>query len=113
MNIQIFGNKKSFDSKKAERWFKERRIKYQYIDLPRYGMSRGELDNVRRAVGGLKPLIDEKSKDYDRSYVAYLASEEAVIEKLLEMPSVLKTPIVRNGRQATVGYCPEIWKTWE
>jgi arsenate reductase len=113
MNIQIYGKSKCFDTKKAERYFKERGVKFQSIDLPRYGMSRGELDSVRRAVGGLKPLIDEKSKDYDRSYVAYLASEEAVIEKLLELPSVLKTPIVRNGRQATVGYCPEIWKTWE
>lgn len=113
MNIQIYGKSKCFDTKKAERYFKERGVKFQSIDLPRYGMSRGELDNVRRAVGALKPLIDEKSKDYDRSCVAWLASEEAVIEKLLEMPSVLKTPIVRNGRQATVGYCPEIWKTWE
>ena len=80
MNIQIYGKSKCFDTKKAERYFKERGVKFQSIDLPRYGMSRGELDNVRRAVGGLKPLIDEKSKDYDRSYVAYLASEEAVIE---------------------------------
>ncbi len=113
MNIQIFGKGKCFDTKKAERWFKERRIPYQKIDLERIGMSKGELESVKRAVGGVKPLIDPKSKDYDRSYVAYLASEENISDKLLEYPCLLRTPVVRNGRQATVGYCPDVWETWK
>ena len=113
MNIQIFGKPKCFDTKKAERYFKERGVKFQSIDLLRYGISKGELESVKRAAGGLKALIDPKSKDYDRSYVAYLAGEQNIQDKLLEYPSLLRTPIVRNGRQATVGYCPEVWAAWE
>lgn len=110
MNIQIFGKTKCFDTKKAERWFKERRIKYQYIDLLRYGMSRGELSSVKNAVG-LEALIDTKDEDYP--LIRYLATDQAKLDKLFEDPYLIKTPVVRNGKQATVGYCPEIWKTWE
>lgn len=110
MNIQIFGKTKCFDTKKAERYFKERRVKYQYIDVPRYGMSRGELTSVKNAVG-LAAMIDESDRDYP--LLQYLASDEAKLDKLFEEPYLLKTPIVRNGRQATVGYCPDVWKTWE
>ena len=110
MNIQIFGKAKCFDTKKAERWFKERRIKYQFVDVLRYGMSRGELNAVRSAVG-LEAMIDEKDQDYP--LLQYLASNEAKLDKLYEDPYLIKTPVVRNGKQATVGYCPEIWKTWE
>lgn len=110
MNIQIFGKRKCFDTKKAERWFKERRIKYQFIDLDRYGMSRRELESVRSAVG-LEALIDQKDPDYPM--IAYLASDAAKLEKLFDEPWRIKTPVVRNGRQATVGDCPEVWKTWE
>ena len=110
MNIQIFGKSKCFDSKKAERWFKERRIKYQYIDVLKYGMSRGELNSVKNAVG-LEAMIDKNDEDYP--LVQYLASDEAKLDKLYEDAYLIKTPIVRNGKQATVGYCPEIWKTWE
>ncbi len=110
MNIQIFGKAKCFDTKKAERWFKERRIKYQFVDVLRYGMSRGELNAVRSAVG-LEAMIDEKDEDYP--LIRYLATNEAKLDKLYEDPYLIKTPVVRNGRQATVGYCPEIWKTWE
>ena len=110
MNIQIWGKNKSFDTKTAERWFKERRIKYQYIDLIRYGISKGELPSVKNAVG-LEALIDEKDEDYP--LIQYLASKEAKLEKLFEDPYLIKTPVVRNGKQATVGYCPEIWKSWE
>ena len=110
MNIQIFGNAKCFDTKKAERWFKERRIKYQFVDILRFGMSRGELNSVKNAVG-LEALIDEKDQDYP--LLQYLASNEAKLDKLYEDPYLIKTPVVRNGKQATVGYCPEIWKTWE
>ncbi len=109
MNIQIFGKSKCFDTKKAERWFKERRIKYQYVDLGRYGMSRRELESVRAAVG-LEAMIDEK--DPDSALIRYLAGDAARLEKLFEQPWGIKTPVVRNGRQATVGYLPEIWKTW-
>ena len=110
MNIQIFGKAKCFDTKKAERWFKERRIKYQFVDVLRYGMSRGELNAVRSAVG-LEAMIDEKDEDYP--LIRYLTTNEAKLDKLYEDPYLIKTPVVRNGRQATVGYCPEIWKTWE
>ena len=111
MNIQIFGKSKCFDTKKAERWFKERHIAYQKIDLSQKGMNRGEFDSVRRAVGDLEALLDPKAKD--AAALSYLAFEEDRIEKLLENPLLLRTPIVRNGRQATAGYCPDVWKTWE
>lgn len=110
MNIQIFGKSKCFDTKKAERYFKERRIKYQFVDVIKFGMSRGELTSVKNAVG-LERLIDGKDQDYP--LIQYLASDEAKLEKLFEEPYLIKTPVVRNGRQATVGYCPEVWKSWE
>ena len=110
MNIQIFGRNKCFDTKKAERYFKERRIKYQFVDLDRYGMSRRELESVRAAVG-LEAMLNEKDPDYP--LVQYLASDEAKLEKLFDCPWLIKTPVVRNGKQATVGCCPEVWKTWE
>lgn len=113
MNIQIFYKSKCFDSKKAERWFKERGIKVQMIDLNQKGMSKGEFESVLRAVGSLDRLIDDKSKSQDALLLKYLGSDSAKIEKLLENPSLIKSPIVRNSRQATVGYCPEVWEKWE
>ena len=110
MNIQIFGASKCFDTKKAERFFKERRIKYQYIDLYRFGISRGELNSVISSVG-LDELVNPKDQDYE--LFMHLARREDKIEKLFEIPEMLKTPIVRNGKKATVGYCPEVWKDWE
>ena len=110
MNIQIYGKNKCFDTKKAERYFKERRIKYQFVDIIRYGMSRRELESVKNAVG-LEELIDKE--DQDCPLIQYLASNEAKLEKLYEEPFLIQTPVVRNGKQATVGYKPEIWKTWE
>lgn len=110
MNIQIFGKSKCFDTKKAQRYFKERGIRFQNIEVDRFGISRGELESVRRAVG-LEALLDFKAKD--APLVQYLAHDEDKLEKLLENPKLLRTPIVRNGRQATVGYAPEIWKQWE
>ena len=95
MNIQIFGLRKSFDTKKAERWFKERRIKYQYIDLANKGLSAGEYRSVRAAVG-YDALVDRDCIDY----------RELGIQ-------LFRVPIVRNGKQATVGYCPDVWQTWE
>ena len=100
MNIQIFGSSKSFDTKKAERWFKERRIRVQSV---------GELTSVRQAVG-LEAMVDPKHPD--TVLLQYLASDQAKLDKLFQDPALLRTPIVRNGKQATVGYCPEIWVSW-
>ncbi|WP_294487503.1 arsenate reductase family protein [uncultured Ruminococcus sp.] len=113
MNIQIFGKSKSFDTKKAERWFKERGIKFQSVDLISKGMSGGEFDSVLRAVGEIEKLIDPKAKGQTADLLKYLGSADEKREKLLEEPSLIAAPIVRNGRQATVGYCPDVWKNWE
>ena len=113
MNIQLFGKSKCFDTKKAERYFKERGVKVHSVDILQKGLSRGEFNNIKAAVGGLDALIDMKSAAYQSSFIAHLATEEAREEKLLETPALFRTPIVRNGRQATVGYAPEVWKTWE
>ncbi|MDO4436387.1 MAG: ArsC/Spx/MgsR family protein [Coriobacteriaceae bacterium] len=113
MNIQIFGTKKSFDTKKAQRYFKERRIKVQFIDLKEKEMSKGELTSVMRAVGGIDAVIDPNAKDQDTvALITYLA-ESQKFDKLLENQQVLREPIVRNGQKATVGYCPDVWKAWE
>ena len=113
MNIQIFGKTKCFDTKKAERYFKERGIKYQYIDMKEKGMSKGELNTVCQAVGGLDKLLDDKCRDKDAlALIRYIAEEDRT-EKLLENQQVIRTPIVRNGKKATIGYCPDIWKGWE
>lgn len=113
MNIQIFGTKKSFDTKKAQRYFKERRIKFQFIDLKEKGMSKGKLESVMRCVGGIDGVLDRDAKDQDTvALITYLA-ESQKFEKLLENQQVLREPIVRNGRQATVGYQPDVWKGWE
>lgn len=113
MNIQIFGTKKSFDTKKAQRYFKERRVKFQFIDLKEKGMSKGELESVARAVGGIDAVIDPKAKDVDTvALVQYLAADQK-FEKVLDNQQILREPIVRNGRQATVGYEPDVWKGWE
>ena len=110
MNIQIFGKNKCFDTKKAERWFKERRIRFQRLDLPRYGMSRREFESVRASVG-LDAMIDEKAAGSE--LLRYLAYDGDKAEKLMEDPSLIRTPVVRNGKKATVGYCPDVWKQWE
>ena len=112
MNIQIFGTKKCNDTKKAERYFKERGIKFQFIDMKEKGMSKGEFTAVASANGGIESLIDENAKDQDTlSLVKYIAAEDK-LEKILENQQIIKTPIVRNGKQSTIGYKPEVWKTW-
>ena len=114
MNIQIYGTAKCFDTKKAQRYFKERGIKFQFVDLAKFGMSKGEYNSIKTALKmKVDDLVNEKSKKYDLSFIKYLASEEAKEEKLLENQELFKTPIVRNGKKATLGYCPEIWKEWE
>ena len=113
MNIQIFGKSKCFDTKKAERWFKERRIKFQSIDLIRFGMSGKEFDSVLRAVGGIDHLIDWESKSPEITLMKYMDDQRAKEDKVFDDPSLMKTPIVRNGKQATAGFCPEVWTNWE
>ena len=113
MNIQIFGKSKCFDTKKAERWFKERRIKFQSIDLKKYGMSGKEFDSVLRAVGGIDNLIDWDSKSPEVTLMKYMEDKIAKEDKVFYDPMLMRTPVVRNGKQATCGYCPEIWETWE
>ena len=113
MNIQIFGTKKNFDSKKAERYFKERGIKYQFIDMKEKGLSKGEFQSVCQAIVSYDKLIDTDCKDKDLlALITYIAEEDKA-EKILENQSIIKVPVVRNGKQATVGYQPEIWKSWK
>lgn len=113
MNIQIFGSKKDFDTKKAERYFKERGIKAQFIDMKEKGMSKGEFNSVCQAVGGYQKLIDQNCKDRDLlALITYIAEEDKV-EKILENQKIIKIPVVRNGKQATVGYQQDIWKGWK
>ena len=111
MNIQIFGSKKSNDSKKAERWFKERRIPYQYIDLYAKGLSLGEYRSVKAAVG-FDALIDTRCDAYEDLGLQYVPPQ-AVDARIADCPAVFIPPIVRNGKQATVGYHPEIWQDWK
>ena len=113
MNIQIFGTKKSADTRKAERFFKERGIRFQAVDMKEKGLSKGELTSVIQAVGGLDELIDPDCKDKELLALVRYIAEEDRLHKVLENQSVLKQPIVRSGRQATAGYQPEVWKTWE
>ena len=113
MNIQIFGTNKCFDTKKAMRYFKERNTKYQFIDLKEKGMSKGEYESVKQAVGGMAAMLDEKCKNQDALALIKYISEDDKDEKVLENQKVLKTPIVRNGKQATVGFCPDVWKDWK
>lgn len=113
MNIQIFGTNKCFDTKKAMRYFLERGIKYQFIDMKEKGMSKGEFNSVKQAVGSLELMLDDKAKDKNTLALIKYLSDEDKIEKVMGNQHLLKTPIVRNGKQATVGYCPDVWKNWE
>ena len=112
MNIQIFGSGKCFDTRKAERFFKERRIKYQYVDLLRYGLSKGEFDSVKASVG-LNALINTEAKEYRTLNLHRIRGKDVREEIIRQNPKLYETPIVRNRRQATVGYQPEIWSEWE
>ena len=113
MNIQIFGKSKCFDTKKAERYFKERRIKYQYIDLLRYGFSGREFDAVLAGVGGVDKLIDWDSKKDGVVQMRYMDDPVAKEDMVFDDPTLMKTPVVRNGKNVTVGYCPDVWAQWE
>ena len=112
MNIQIFGTKKCNDTKKAQRYYKERGIKFQFIDMSEKEISKGELRSICQAVGGINAVINEACKDQNALALVKYISEDEREEKILSNQQVIKTPIVRNGKQATVGYAPEIWKSW-
>lgn len=109
MNIQIFGTKKCNDTKKAERFFKERGIQFHYRDFAEKGMSKGELDNIKR-VFDVEDLIDKEGKEYKKRNLQYIIHN--IEEELLSNPLLFKTPIVRNGNKVTIGFEPEIWKSW-
>jgi arsenate reductase-like glutaredoxin family protein len=113
VNIQIFGTKKCNDTKKAERFFKERGVKVQFIDMKEKGMSKGEFTSVASANGGIENMLDQDCRDKDTLLLIKYLSEEDRLQKILDNPQVIKTPVVRNGKQSTVGYRPEVWKTWE
>lgn len=113
MNVQIFGKSKCFDTKKAERYFKERRISYQFVDLLRYGLSGKEFETVLRGIGGIDQLIDWQRKAEAVTLMKYMDDVRAKEDKVFDEPALMRTPIVRNGKQVTVGYCPEIWSEWE
>jgi arsenate reductase (glutaredoxin) len=113
VNVQIFGTKKCADSRKAERFFKERGIRFQAIDLAQKGMSAGELRGVATRVGGAERLIDRDSKRYLERGLKYAAPTGPRIEQMLvDDPLLLRTPVVRDGGRATVGFCPEVWLAW-
>jgi arsenate reductase-like glutaredoxin family protein len=112
VNIQIFGAKGCFDTQKTERYFKERKIKYQYVDLIKYGLSKGEFESVKAAVG-LNSLITTASKEYTRLNLNHISGSGMREEILIKNPKLFKTPIVRNGKAATVGYQPDVWKDWD
>ena len=112
MNIQIFETRKCNDTKKAERFFKERGIKFQFVDMKEKGMSKGEFLSVAQTNGGIENMIDWDGKDQDTLVLIKYTAESAKLEKILGNPTVIKTPVVRNGKQSTLGYKPDVWKTW-
>jgi len=110
MNIQIFGTLKCWDTRKAQRYFMERGIKFQFINLAEKGPSKGEMASLKAALG-IDNLIDSDGKEYARKNLKYLTHD--LEEELLNDPLLLKTPIVRNGAKATIGYQPDVWKQWD
>ena len=113
MNVQIFGTSKCFDTKKAQRYFKERGVKFQYIDLKEKGLSKGEYSSIKQAVGGFENMLNINCKDKDTLVLLQYMSDDDKDDKVLENQQVLLTPIVRNGKKATVGYQPDVWKGWD
>jgi arsenate reductase-like glutaredoxin family protein len=109
MNIQIFGTKKCKNTQKAERFFKERRINYHFRNLSEKGISKGELENIKRSVT-IEELLDRNSKQFRKRNLDYMVFDPE--EELLKDALLFRTPIVRNGKLAAVGYQPKIWKEW-
>ena len=110
MNIQIFGTKSCNDTKKAERYFKERRINFHFRDFNEKGLAKGELENITRVIP-LEELIDKEGKQYKKKNMQFMVFN--LEEELLADPLLLLTPIVRNGKEVTIGYQPDVWKKWE
>ena len=110
MGLQIYCGK-GFDTQKAERFFKERRVSYQRVDVLKYGIGRRELESVAAAVG-LDALCDRESKAFRESVIAYTQDRETILSGLMDRPQLLRLPIVRCGRLATAGYCPDVWEAW-
>ena len=109
LNIQLIGTKKCRDTQKAERFFKERKIPFQFRDLAEKGISKGELDNISRVIP-LEELIDKEGKQFEKRNMKFMVYN--VEDVLLNDPLLFRTPIVRNGRRVTLGYKPEIWAEW-
>jgi len=109
MNIQIFGMNKCRDTRAAQRFFKERGIRFQYVDLSMKGLSKGELNSVKASIG-LENLINTEGKEYAKRNLKYLTHDTE--EELLNHPLLFKTPIIRNGGKATIGHQPDVWKEW-
>ena len=112
MNIQIFGKQKCSETKKAKRFFKERKINFQFIDIVRFGISKGEYQSIKNAVGSMDDLINKKSNEYESQFISHLSSIDDIEEKLLANPAMFITPIVRDGKKVTVGYQPNVWANW-
>lgn len=110
MGYQIYCGK-GFDTQKAERFFKERRVPYQRVDVLKYGIGKRELESVAAAVG-LDALADQGQQGVRESVIAYTQNRDTILNGLMEKPQLLKLPIVRDGRRATVGFCPQIWEDW-
>lgn len=110
MNVQIFGTKGCNNTRKAERFFKERRITFHFRDLNEKGLAKGELDNITRVIP-LEELIDKEGKQFKKRNMQFMVFN--LEEELLSDPLLLVTPIVRNGKEVTIGYQPEIWKKWQ
>lgn len=109
MEVQVFGTKKNKDTRAAERFFKERRVKIHFVDLTQRPISKGELTRFIQKFG-LNDLLDMQGKAYEQSNLAYLrVSEDGVIVKVLEMPELLRLPLVRGGKVLAVGHAPEVW----
>lgn len=111
MNLQIFGRKKGHDVKKATRFFQERGIAFQLIDLDQKDMSRRELESVLKG-RDLDELIDPQCKDKALLVQYESASPARRFDLLLENQALLRTPIVRNGSSSTIGVQEKQWKDW-
>lgn len=109
MAIQIFGTSKCRDTRAAQRFFKERRVPFHFVDLDQKELSAGEFESIKRAAG-LEAMLDREGREAQKQQLQYQRFDiEAVLKR---NPKLLKTPIVRNGKLAAAGYQPEVWITW-
>ena len=111
-NIQIYYVKRSFDVQKAERFFKERRIPFQSVDMKRHAPGRREVELFARAAGGIAQLLDRTSQKVLSHPAAYMRDESAIADEIMADPSLIKAPIVRNGQKVTIGVHEDVWSAW-